>query len=142
MKRHLKAYSFSSFVEEQLGNEAVEPVCIYDTLHAIGMITNDAQKGHQEDAEEFLSSVLNGLNEELIRLSAHLQRVESGESEESVKKDEPVEEEEEDGDNMWREVGTSKHKALPTRSVSLCLVSKRAFLTITFPFTRPKLPHP
>lgn len=125
-----------------MGNEAVEPVCIYDTLHAIGMITNDAQKGHQEDAEEFLSSVLNGLNEELIRLSAHLQRVESGESEESVKKDEPVEEEEEDGDNMWREVGTSKHKALPTRSVSLCLVSKRAFLTITFPFTRPKLPHP
>ena len=42
-----------------------EPKCIYNVL---GNINNECLKGKQEDAEEFLSSVLNSLHEEMLLL--------------------------------------------------------------------------
>lgn len=120
-----------TYLEELLNNDAYEPACIYDTLAYIGMIKSDAQRGHQEDAEEFLSSLLNGLHEEMIKLSEFaVGKQNNGAdktngfavpsltvlSEEEDVKDEDLNDDDED---MWHEVVTSKHKALPTRSVSL-----------------------
>lgn len=45
--------------------EPFEPKCIYNVL---GNINNQCLKGNQEDAEEFFSSVLNRLNEEMLSL--------------------------------------------------------------------------
>ena len=50
--------------------EPFEPKCIYEVL---GRINDECLKGKQEDAEEFLSSLLNGMNEEIIQLFQLLQ---------------------------------------------------------------------
>ena len=115
----------TSYLEEMLNNDAYEPTCIYDTLKHIGMIKNDAQRGLQEDAEEFLSSVLNGLHEEMIKLSTLFsedgQKANGfGSHELAENKSLFVEDDASDqNDNLWHEVGTTKHKALPTRSVRI-----------------------
>lgn len=134
-KRQMKSVGAmaSAYLEELLNNDPYEPKCIYNTLKHIGMIKNDAQRGHQEDAEEFLSSVLNGLHEEMIQLSKLLNDYEMDTKKSQannangfgvndlpdndglfVDDDNDVSDE-----NMWHEVGTSKHKSLPTRSVRL-----------------------
>src|SRR5690606_16794554 len=46
--------------------ETYEPRCIYSVL---GLINNECLKGRQEDAEEFLSSLLNGVHEEMLHLT-------------------------------------------------------------------------
>ncbi|KAI2797614.1 Ubiquitin carboxyl-terminal hydrolase 10 [Blomia tropicalis] len=134
-KRQMKSVGAmaSAYLEELLNNDPYEPKCIYNTLKHIGMIKNDAQRGHQEDAEEFLSSVLNGLHEEMIQLSKLLNDYEMDTKKSQannangfgvndlpdndglfVDDDNDVSDE-----NMWHEVGTSKHKSLPTRSAKV-----------------------
>jgi len=48
------------------GGEAFEPKCVYEMLPA--MKTTLSEKGRQQDAEEFLSFLLNGIHEELVSL--------------------------------------------------------------------------
>lgn len=121
---------FSPYLEELLNSEPFEPVFIYDTLKHIGMIKSDAQRGHQEDAEEFLSSVLNGLNEEMINLMKLLDETNKnnkitdkangyGSDEDLFNEDNLFTNDNDDSNDIWHEVGTSKHKSLPTRSVRI-----------------------
>ncbi|KAH9424442.1 Ubiquitin carboxyl-terminal hydrolase 10 [Dermatophagoides pteronyssinus] len=145
-KRQVKNVG-NSYLEELLNADPFEPTFIYDTLKHCGMIKNDAQRGHQEDAEEFLSSVLNGLNEEMIHLSKLLD--ETNEKKTSVEKtngyslagdkstsfDLELDDQlglchdvDEDGvqdssNDIWHEVGNSKHKSLPTRSAKIISTS-------------------
>ncbi|KAF7492189.1 Ubiquitin carboxyl-terminal hydrolase 10 [Sarcoptes scabiei] len=137
-KRNLKSGN-NPYLEELLNSDPFEPLFIYDTLKHIGMIQNDAQRGHQEDAEEFLSSVLNGLHEEMIKLAKYLDEIDrsnlihaktngSTSDKPSVSEiDSDFEsnnrnpndvnnEDENESNDLWHEVGTSKHKSLPTRS--------------------------
>lgn len=125
----------NSYLEELLNTDPFEPTFIYDTLKHCGMIKNDAQRGHQEDAEEFLSSVLNGLNEEMIHLSKLLDETNEkktngySSSDKSASMDSELDDQlglchdvDDDGvqdssNDIWHEVGNSKHKSLPTRSV-------------------------
>ena len=108
--------------------EPIEPRCIYDVL---GAIKSECLKGRQEDAEEFLSSVLNGLHDEMIALFNLL----ANDSEQSLNGDhlkanghicrdengtglqEHDSNNDDDDSNLWKEV-SSRHKAMPTRSVS------------------------
>lgn len=112
-------------VEDLPKGEPIEPRCIYDVL---GSIKSECLKGRQEDAEEFLSSVLNGLHEEMVALfkllsnetetlngdhstaNGHIVKGENGEDIDNLNDD--------DDANLWKEV-SSRHKALPTRSVSI-----------------------
>ena len=118
-----------------------EPKCIYDVL---GMIKTECMKGRQEDAEEFLSSVLNGLHDEMIALFKINEKKDSintngnhlttnghlHDNDESHFDYQDEEENNDDDENVWKEVG-SRHKALPTREVSLFFndMIKYAFLT-------------
>ena len=139
-KRQMKNVG-NSYLEELLNTDPFEPTFIYDTLKHCGMIKNDAQRGHQEDAEEFLSSVLNGLNEEMIHLSKLLEETNDkissvdktngfGLSNKSTSFDFELDDQlglchdvdDDDGvqdssNDIWHEVGTTKHRSLPTRSV-------------------------
>lgn len=137
-------------LEDLLNSHPQEPTLIYDTLQHIGMIKNDAQRGHQEDAEEFLSSVLNGLHEEMISLfklltesnDSKLNGKSNGFGSSSDSSDKIDLEDEADlsdsNDNIWREVGTSKHKALPTRSVSVEALYSISLMAYALELDRPK----
>lgn len=129
----------NALVEDLPKGEPMEPRCIYDVL---GSIKSECLKGRQEDAEEFLSSVLNGLHEEMIALfklnteravngdhfatNGHIERNENGDdcaefevnNEEQENNDYDANEDVNDDDdsNLWKEVGP-RHKAMPTRSV-------------------------
>lgn len=74
------------------------------------------QSGAQEDAEEFLSSVLNGLHEEMVDLSEiALSNSRGGQSDNnSVQADSS---DETNGDD-WREVGP-RNRSLPIRSAKV-----------------------
>lgn len=159
-----------AYLEELLNNDPFEPACIYDTLKHIGMIKSDQERGHQEDAEEFLSSLLNGLHEEMIKLSelwaarqggnaaggagaavktngfANAATSDAAAAAAALSDDDHHKAEgdaeggdadaDNDGDNdddVWHEVGTSKHKALPTRSVSIGFESRN--LSLNDPLT-------
>ncbi|KAH9529876.1 Ubiquitin carboxyl-terminal hydrolase 10 [Dermatophagoides farinae] len=141
-KRQMKNVG-NSYLEELLNTDPFEPTFIYDTLKHCGMIKNDAQRGHQEDAEEFLSSVLNGLNEEMIHLSKLLEETNDkissvdktngfGLSNKSTSFDFELDDQlglchdvdDDDGvqdssNDIWHEVGTTKHRSLPTRSAKI-----------------------
>lgn len=111
--------------------EPIEPRCIYEVL---GAIKSECLKGRQEDAEEFLSSVLNGLHEEMIALfkllekqnerksingdhssaNGHIGR-ENGNDLQDIEENDVNNDD--DDSNLWKEV-SSRHKAMPTRSVS------------------------
>ena len=110
----------NSYLEELLNSDPIEPISIYDTLNHIGMIKNDAQRGHQEDAEEFLSSVLNGINEEMAKLAKLIRedlsdlKVNGNPNDDSsLNKGNRSDSDE----NIWRLVGNPKYKSLPMRSV-------------------------
>ncbi|KAI1285407.1 Ubiquitin carboxyl-terminal hydrolase 10 [Halotydeus destructor] len=92
-----------------------EPKCIYEVL---GAIKSECLKGKQEDAEEFLSSVLNGLHDEMIALLKYSNEevIDEALTNGFVEKD--PEEKDDDNDALWKEVGP-KHKALPTRSAKV-----------------------
>lgn len=128
-KRQIKGGG-NAFIEELLNQETYEPRCIYDSLKHIGMIKNDAQRGKQEDAHEFLLSVLNGLSDEMAKLSSYLEEKEKGgnstvlngksngvgtQNGHTIGSDDGKFEDE---DDTWHEVGTSKYKSMLTRTVS------------------------
>lgn len=69
-----------------------EPVYVYKLLHTVK--TTISQQGKQEDAEEFLSCILNGLHEEIVKIQ-HDQR--------SLSEEVPAAWEQVSGD--WEEVG-------------------------------------
>jgi hypothetical protein len=115
--------------------EPIEPRYIYEVL---GSIKSECLKGRQEDAEEFLSSVLNGLHEEMIGLfrltvndhekkplngdhftaNGHIDKDENGDTFADIDDHEnDAINDDDDDENLWKEVG-SRHKAMPTRSVS------------------------
>lgn len=76
-------------------------------------------KGAQEDAEEFLSSVLNGLHEEMIGLSETLQSAQDS----AIQNGHPSDVDDSyddvaDEDNLWREVGP-KNRSLPIRTAKV-----------------------
>ena len=121
-------------IEDLPKGEPIEPRCIYDVL---GSIKSECLKGRQEDAEEFLSSVLNGLHEEMVALfklmsnetetvngdhstaNGHIGGEENGNNLGDIE-DNDVNDD--DDANLWKEV-SSRHKAMPTRSVSSSLVT-------------------
>jgi len=113
--------------------DPIEPRCIYEVL---GSIKSECLKGRQEDAEEFLSSVLNGLHEEMIGLlrlgtsdqekkplngdhstaNGHIDKDENGDSFADIDDHDNDTINDDDDANLWKEV-SSRHKAMPTRSV-------------------------
>ncbi|CAG2169716.1 unnamed protein product, partial [Oppiella nova] len=122
--------------EDMPRGEPIEPRCIYDVL---GSIKSECLKGRQEDAEEFLSSVLNGLHEEMIALlrlmaddnenkavngqhstpntlNGHIGKEPNGVHFADI---DPNDSNNEDDDsNLWKEV-SSRHKPMPTRSAKV-----------------------
>lgn len=103
--------------------ESFEPKCIYDTL---GQIKIECLKGKQEDAEEFLSSILNGLHDEMVSLFKYNEKTPNGESNpvtanghgpEENNHDQKLNNDDNDS-NLWNVVGP-KHKILPTRSTKV-----------------------
>lgn len=90
--------------------EAMEPKCIYNIL---GQIKPEYHKGAQEDAEEFLSSVLNGLHEEMIALSEAL-----ADSNDHNGHPSDIDDDQNNDDNLWREVGP-RNRSLPIRSAKV-----------------------
>lgn len=121
MKR-IKNPSFT--VEEFPKQDNYEPKCIYDVL---GAIKSECLKGKQEDAEEFLSSVLNGLHDEMNMLFKYVDSENQNGLVEDARVNGHLENEDvdtnENDDALWKEVGP-RHKAMPTRSVSTSEVLK------------------
>lgn len=125
MKKVKSGGSFN--LDDMPKGEPFEPKCIYDVL---GSIKSECLKGKQEDAEEFLSSVLNGLHDEMVSLFKLTQpdiKRHNGDIVNSLQhsnghiEGEDIEDEKinynEDDSSLWKEVGP-RHKAIPTRSVS------------------------
>lgn len=74
--------------------------------------------GAQEDAEEFLSSVLNGLHDEMIGLS-ELQSSQESSTQNGHSSDlEDLNDDIANDDNLWREVGP-KNRSLPIRTAKV-----------------------
>ncbi|XP_013794736.1 ubiquitin carboxyl-terminal hydrolase 10-like [Limulus polyphemus] len=87
-----------------------EPVNIYKMLN---VIRSECVKGHQEDAEEFLSCILNGLHEEML---AVLQIIRKDEVKNTGNEEMPTNGHlEEDKDEGWQVMGPKK-KSILTRS--------------------------
>lgn len=59
-------------VNEILAGPAFEPSYVYKMLNSIRNDTAFQVEGRQEDAEEFLSCLLNGLNDEMLEVSLWL----------------------------------------------------------------------
>ena len=99
--------------------EVYKPTCIYNVL---GNINNECLNGKQEDAEEFLSSVLNVLHEEMLLLLNYDPKT-AGQHQAKPKAIKAIaklgEDQKSNGaqDSKWKEVKT-KHKALVTTGVS------------------------
>ena len=100
------------------------PDCVYEML----TITNSSlsEHGNQEDAEEFLSSVLNGLHEEMMNL---LQLLDIGNESSTDDNDSPKEKMSnhfEPNENEWEEVITKRNRSAVTRraDTSKTLISK------------------
>lgn len=75
--------------------------------------------GGQEDAEEFLSSVLNGLHEEMIGLSEVMQSIQDSNARSNQQSDaEDLNDDVANDDNLWREVGP-KNRSLPIRTAKV-----------------------
>ncbi|KAG9509354.1 Ubiquitin carboxyl-terminal hydrolase 10 [Fragariocoptes setiger] len=106
---------------EDLQAEPIEPKSIYDVL---GSIKSECLKGAQEDAEEFLSSVLNSLHEEMVDLFELTSKNESddvsgdGPNARRNAHEEAKDDTDDDDDNRWREVGP-RNRSLPIRSTKV-----------------------
>lgn len=97
-----------------------EPRCVYDVLPV--MKTSLSEKGRQEDAEEFLSFLLNGMHDELVDLKkltvSATKLQESGETDclnlidDSAKADD-----EEDDEDAWEHVGKKNKTSTLRKSV-------------------------
>lgn len=76
--------------------------------------------GAQEDAEEFLSSVLNGLHEEMIGLSDALQNAQENSNNQNghLSDAEDTNGDSNNDENLWREVG-AKNRSLPIRTATV-----------------------
>ncbi|KAK9312976.1 hypothetical protein V1524DRAFT_437473 [Lipomyces starkeyi] len=129
---------FDPKVVSRFGNNAAKaspfgepfiPEFVYDALRANTLFAN-TRRGHQEDAEEFLGFVLDGLHEEFLTAARQLQKTQvnstngvSGRSHlnfvESAIADLKIEDDSFSGDG-WLEVG-KKHKVVVTRTTSVAL---------------------
>lgn len=118
-----KAKSLNYNGDELPIGETFEPKCIYDVL---GSIKSECLKGKQEDAEEFLSSVLNGLHDEIVSLFKYMEKTANGDTNSVTANGHTIDDEindsrsnsEDNDSNLWNVVGP-RHKILPTRSVSV-----------------------
>ncbi|KAK9351128.1 hypothetical protein V1523DRAFT_417719 [Lipomyces doorenjongii] len=105
------------------------PEFVYDALRANTLFAS-TRRGHQEDAEEFLGFLLDGLHEEFLTAARQLQKTQvnstngvSGRSHlnivESAIADLKIEDDSLSGDG-WLEVG-KKHKVVVTRTTSVAV---------------------
>ncbi|XP_054165400.1 ubiquitin carboxyl-terminal hydrolase 10-like isoform X2 [Oppia nitens] len=116
--------------EEMPKAEPIEPRFIYDMLSVLK--EEWGLKGRQEDAEEFLSFILNGLHEEMIALLQYndnaIKMLNGDTVNGHTDKDQTRSQYndlnqndmncDDDDANLWKEV-SSRHKALPTRSTKV-----------------------
>ncbi|KAI8808279.1 cysteine proteinase [Cladochytrium replicatum] len=90
-------------LSEEANSESFAPEYVYDALRALKKL--DSQKGRQEDAEEFLGFLLDGLHEELLSLMSNG----SPESKSAVNSS---------SDDEWTQVGR-KNKPTVVRSTEV-----------------------
>jgi len=88
----------------------LEPTCIFNMLLGLQEDTFKVVEGRQEDAEEFLTCLLNGLSDEMQELIKLADEAENGETED-------VDDEDEENADDWQEVG-AKGKSCVTRRVT------------------------
>lgn len=112
MMKVAQEFSLSDSPQEEFQpGQPFQPDFIYDMLRDL---KSDCLKGQQEDAEEFLSFILNGMHEEMVKIiknyekKNHINAVdpelkENGEASE--------------GEDEWQVIG-SKHKGMVTRKVA------------------------
>ena len=89
--------------------QTLEANVVFQMLLSLNSDTFKVQDGRQEDAEEFLTFLLNELNDEMLALMKLM-----ADDEEEEKQDQEEEEDDDDG-NEWLEVGRSRN--LVTRRV-------------------------
>ncbi|XP_054707677.1 ubiquitin carboxyl-terminal hydrolase 10-like [Uloborus diversus] len=95
--------------ELQVG-QPFQPDFIYDMLKDL---KSDCLKGQQEDAEEFLSFILNNMHEEMVKLIKNYEKKNHLELNDDLKENGDVSE----GEEEWQVIG-SKHKGMVTRKVA------------------------
>ncbi|GFQ92680.1 ubiquitin carboxyl-terminal hydrolase 10 [Trichonephila clavata] len=106
-------YEFSKYdtsQEELSPGSPFQPDFIYDMLRDL---KSDCLKGQQEDAEEFLSFILNGMHEEMVKIIKNYEKNTNVKQEEEIKENGDVS----DGEEEWQVIG-SKHKGMVTRKVA------------------------
>lgn len=96
--------------EELLPGPPFQPDFIYDMLRDL---KSDCLKGQQEDAEEFLSFILNSMHEEMVKIIKHYEKNTNIKPEEEIKENGDVS----DGEEEWQVIG-SKHKGMVTSKVA------------------------
>ncbi|KAG8183097.1 hypothetical protein JTE90_019981 [Oedothorax gibbosus] len=107
------AYEYSQFdkpQEELKVGEAFQPDFIYSMLKEL---KSDCLKGQQEDAEEFLSFILNGMHEEMVKIIKNYEKKNHIDLEVETKENGGIS----DGEDEWQVIG-SKHKGMVTRKVA------------------------
>ncbi|GFT93888.1 ubiquitin carboxyl-terminal hydrolase 10 [Nephila pilipes] len=106
-------YEFSKYdtsQEELVLGLPFQPDFIYDMLRDL---KSDCLKGQQEDAEEVLSFILNGMHEEMVKIIKNYEKNANIKQEEEMKENGDVS----DGEEEWQVIG-SKHKGMVTRKVA------------------------
>lgn len=120
--RELPAKPATTKVDFNIG-EPFEPSYVYKMLSAIQ--SSLSAKGRQEDAQEFLSCILNGMHEEMLQLSklvsgpvkaSEKESEELTNAEKSTHKDKETSEAQED-EGDWEQVGP-RNKSMVTRMAS------------------------
>lgn len=101
---------FDSPKEELSPGQPFQPDFIYDMLRDL---KSDCLKGQQEDAEEFLSFILNGMQEEMAKIMKNYEKKNNLNMNTETKENGDASESEEE----WQVIG-SKHKGMVTRKVA------------------------